>query len=97
MIKPLNDNILLKTAPAETKTASGIILTATDKKEENIAIVAAVGEGRLVDGKRILPVVKENDKVIFDNYATIEVEYLNEKYLIVPETAILAIIESKSI
>ena len=31
----------------------------------------------------VLPTVKENDKVIFDKYAAIEFEYLNEKYLIV--------------
>jgi chaperonin GroES len=40
-----------------------------------------------------LPTVKENDKVIFDRYAVTEVEYLNEKYLIVPESGILAVIE----
>ncbi len=93
MIKPLNDNVLLKIAEVETKTSSGIILSANTKEEENIAIVVAVGEGILVDGKLVAPKVKENDKVIFDKYAAVEVEYLNEKYLIVPETNILAIIE----
>ena len=37
--------------------------------------------------------VKENDKVIFDRYAVTEVKYLNEKYLIIPETDILAVIK----
>lgn len=93
MIKPLNDNVLLKIATVETKTASGIILNVSDKEEENIGVVIAVGDGKIVEGKQVLPIVKENDKVIFDKYAAIEVEYLNEKYLIVPETGILAVIE----
>ena len=93
MIKPLNDNVLLKIATVETKTASGIILNVSDKEEKNIGIVIAVGDGKIVEGKQVLPIVKENEKVIFDKYAAIEVEYLNEKYLIVPETGILAVIE----
>jgi len=93
MIKPLNDNVLLKIATVEAKTASGIILNVSDKEEKNIGIVIAVGDGKIVEGKQVLPIVKENDKVIFDKYAAIEVEYLNEKYLIVPETGILAVIE----
>ncbi|MGI6608557.1 MAG: co-chaperone GroES [Erysipelotrichaceae bacterium] len=93
MIKPLNDNVVLKITNVESKTANGIILTATAKEAENIGIVVAVGAGKIVDGKRILPTVKENDKVIFDRYAVTEVEYLNEKYLIVPESGILAVIE----
>ncbi|MDI9541026.1 MAG: co-chaperone GroES [Bacillota bacterium] len=76
MIKPLNDNVLLKTT-----------------EEENIAIVLAVGDRKIVDGKNVLPMVKENDKVIFDRYAVTEVKYLNEKYLIIPETDILAVIK----
>ena len=76
MIKPLNDNVLLKTT-----------------EEENLAIVLAVGDRKIVDGKNVLPMVKENDKVIFDRYAVTEVKYLNEKYLIIPETDILAVIK----
>ena len=37
MIRPLNGNVLLKRSIVETKTASGIILSADAKEEENIA------------------------------------------------------------
>ncbi|HPW53517.1 MAG TPA: co-chaperone GroES [Erysipelotrichaceae bacterium] len=93
MIKPLNENVLLKRAVVESKTASGIILTANSREADNIGIVVAVYESRIVDGNTVTPMVKVNDKVVFDNYAAMEVEYLNEKYLLVPETSILAIIE----
>ena len=93
MIKPLNDNVLLKKEIVENKTASGIILSSNENVEENIGVVVAVGNGKLEDGKRIEMTVKENDKVIFDKYATTEVTYKEEKYLLIAESKILAIID----
>ena len=69
MIRPLNDNVLIKKETIENKTASGIILSAKENTEDNIGVVIAVGEGSLVDGKRVPMTVKVNDKVIFDKYA----------------------------
>ena len=93
MIKPLNDNVLLKKEIIENKTASGIILSTNENKEENIGRVVAVGDGKLVDGARIPMTVKENDVVIFDKYATTDITYENEEYLLIPESKILAVIK----
>ncbi len=93
MIKPLNDNVLLKKEVVENKTASGIILSSNENVEENIGVVVAVGNGKLEDGKRIEMTVKENDKVIFDKYSTTEVTYKDEKYLLISESKILAVID----
>lgn len=93
MIKPLNDNVLIKKEVVENKTASGIILSSNRNDEENIGIVVAVGNGRMEDGKRVEMTVKENDRVIFDKYATTEVSYRDEKYLLISEGKILAVIE----
>ena len=93
MIKPLNDNVLLKKEVVENKTASGIILSTSEKSEENVGVVVAVGNGKMVDGKREPMNVKVNDKVIFEKYSTTEVEYQNEKYLLISESKILAVIE----
>ena len=93
MIRPLNDNVLVKKETIENKTASGIILSAKENTEDNIGVVIAVGEGSLVDGKRIPMTVKVNDKVIFDKYAGKEVEYQGEKYLLVSESKIYAVID----
>ena len=71
MIKPLNNNVLLKKEVTENKTASGIILSTSESKEENIGLVVAVGDGKVVDGKKIPMTVKVNDRVIFDRYATL--------------------------
>lgn len=93
MIKPLYDNVLVKKEVIESKTASGIILSTNEKKADNIGRVIAVGNGRVEDGKHIDMSVKVNDRVIYDKYATTEIEYESEKYLLVSETKILAIIE----
>ncbi|MBQ3375448.1 MAG: co-chaperone GroES [Erysipelotrichaceae bacterium] len=93
MIRPLNDNVLIKKETIENKTASGIILSAKENTEDNIGVVIAVGEGSLVDGKRVPMTVKVNDKVIFDKYAGKEVEYQGEKYLLVSESKIYAVID----
>ena len=66
MIKPLNDNVLVKKEVIENKTASGIILSAKENTDDNIGVVIAVGDGKLVDGKKVPMTVKVNDKVIFD-------------------------------
>jgi chaperonin GroES len=93
MIKPLNDNVLLKKEVTENKTASGIILSTNESKEENFGLVVAVGDGKIVDGKKIAMTVKVNDRVIFDKYATTEIKYKDEEYLLIPEGKILAVIE----
>ena len=93
MIKPLNDNVLLKKEIIENKTASGIILSTNENKEENVGLVVAVGNGKLEGGKRTEMSVKVNDRVIFDKYATTTVKFQDEEYLLIPESKILAVIE----
>lgn len=95
MIRPLYDNVLIKKEIVENKTASGIIISTNEKKADNIGRVIAVGTGRFEDGKQIGMNVKVNDKVIYDKYATTEIEYENEKYLLVSETKILAVIDQE--
>ena len=93
MIRPLNDNVLLKKEVIENKTASGIILSTNENKEENVGLVVAVGNGKLENGKRSEMTVKVNDRVIFDKYATTTVKFRDEEYLLIPESKILAVIE----
>ena len=93
MIKPLNDNVLLKKEVIENRTKSGIILSTNENKEENIGVVVAVGDGRVEDGKRIPMTVKPDQRVIFDKYATTDIKYQDEDYMLISESKILAIVE----
>lgn len=92
MLKPLNDNVILQKPKIEDKTASGIILT-TSKDEPDYAFVVEVGDGIVVDGKKIPTTVKKGDKVIFKKYSTTDFKYNDEEYLVISEKDILAIIK----
>jgi len=93
MLKPLHDNVVLKKEKVEQKTASGIILTEDVNEEPDFATVVAVGEGALVDGKRVPVSVKVGDKAVFKKYSTTEFKFEDEEYLVINEKDILAIIE----
>ena len=93
-LKPLADRVVIKALEAEETTASGIVLPGKDKEKPQQAEVVAVGPGGVVDGKEIKMEVKVGDKVIYSKYAGTEVEMnRDEKYIIVKQSDILAIIE----
>jgi len=93
-IKPLYDRVVVKKTEVEQKTAGGIILPDTAKEESQIGEVVAVGEGRLLENGEVRPLkVKEGDNVLYSKYAGNEVELDGEKYLIIREEDILAVIE----
>jgi len=89
MIKPLNDNVVIKMVEAEEKTAGGIILTGTAKEQPEIAEVVEVGPGKTVDGKLIPMDVVKGDKVIC-SYTGKKVKLDGEEYRIVSQDDILA-------
>lgn len=92
MIKPLNDNVVLKLEKKENKTASGIILTKTEQAEGNTAIVHAVGPGRMEDGQLVPINLVVGEKVVYQKYAGTPLELEDEEYIIISEKDILAVI-----
>lgn len=95
MIKPLNDNVVLKKEhkEEEKKTISGIIIS-SKKEESEYAVVVAVGPGKLdKDNKRIKPCVNVGDKVIYKNYSPTKVKVDDAEYLIISADDILAVLE----
>ncbi|MEY8441712.1 co-chaperone GroES [Lactobacillaceae bacterium 24-114] len=94
MLKPLGDRVLLKAETEEEKTVGGIVLASNAKERPTTGTVVAVGAGRTLDnGEKVAPAVKEGDQVLFDKYAGNEVEYDGEKYLVVHEKDLVAIVE----
>jgi len=92
-ITPLGDNVIVERLEAQKTTKGGIVLPDSAKEKPREGIVIAVGEGRLSeDGKRIPVSVKPKDRVIFSSYAGTEVKYAGSEYLIVREEEILAVV-----
>lgn len=97
-IKPLADRVVVRPLTEEeagTKSASGIILPESAKKEQaGEGIVVVVGAGKWdEDGeKRISMEVKEGDRVVYSKYGFDEVKIEDKEYFIVGEASILAVI-----
>ena len=87
-IKPLADRVVIEPAPAETKTASGIIIPDSAKEKPQEGIVVAVG-----NGKKDEPMtVAVGDKVLYGKYSGTELKLEGKDFLIMREADILAII-----
>ncbi|MBQ7388173.1 MAG: co-chaperone GroES [Paludibacteraceae bacterium] len=87
-IKPLADRVLIQPAAAEEKTVGGIIIPDSAKEKPLKGIVVAVGTGSK-DEEMIL---KAGDTVLYGKYAGTELELDGEKYLIMRQSDVLAII-----
>jgi len=94
-IRPLADRVVIKPADREEKTKSGIYLPDTASKERPMeGTVLAIGEGRLDDNGRRVPMnVKAGDKVLFAKYSGTEYKVDDIEYLILSEKDILGIIQ----
>ena len=91
---PLGDRVVLKECVAEETTKSGIVLPTSSQEKPQYAEVVAVGPGAVVDGEKIEVQVKVGDKVIYSRYAGNDVELDGEKYIIVKQNDIHAVVEA---
>ena len=92
-IKPLADRVVVKPAPAEEKTASGIIIPDTAKEKPMMGEIVAAGKGKTTDdGKFVAMELKVGDKVLYGKYSGTEVTIEGEDYLIMRESDVYAII-----
>ena len=87
-IRPLADRVLIEPAPAETTTASGIIIPDSAKEKPQKGIVIAIGTG----SKDEPLTVKVGDTVLYGKYAGTELAVEGNDYLIMRESDIFAIV-----
>jgi chaperonin GroES len=93
-LKPLGDRLIVEPIEQEEMTASGIVLPETAKEKPMQGKVMAAGPGaRKDDGTRVAMDVSEGDTVLYAKYAGTEVKIGDNKYLILKETDVLAIVE----
>ena len=88
-IQPLADRVLIKPAAAEEKTVGGIIIPDTAKEKPLKGSVIAVGNGTKDEDM----VLKAEDTVLYGKYSGTEVELDGEKYLIMRQSDVLAILQ----
>ena len=88
-VKPLSDRVLVLPNPAETTTASGLIIPDSAKEKPAAGKVVAVGPGT----KDVTMELSVGDKVVISKYTGTNVKLDGQDYIIVSEKDILAIVE----
>lgn len=92
-IRPVGDRVVVKPAPKEEVTRSGIVIPDTAKEKPQEGIVIAVGSGRLLENGERSPIdVNEGDRVLFAKYGGTEFKLDGEEYLVLKESDILAVV-----
>jgi len=87
-MKPINDRVVVKPAPAEEKTKGGIIIPDTAKEKPQRGEIIAVGPGK--EGN--LMTVQVGDIVLYGKYAGQELNHEGSDYLIMREDDILLVL-----
>ena len=94
--RPLGDRVLVKRVEEESKTKGGIIIPDTAKEKPQEGIVVAVGKGARGDDNEIIPMdVKPKDRVLFGKWSGTEVTVDGEELLIMKESDIMGVLETK--
>ena len=92
-VTPLSDRVIVKPAPAEEKTAGGIIIPDTAKEKPQEGKVVAVGKGKMTEaGKLMTPEVKAGDTILFGKYSGSEVTLDGEDHLIMREDDVMGVV-----
>lgn len=108
----VGDRVLIKPREMEARTKSGLVLPATVQEKEEIqsGYVIKIGPGYPIPSqeldepwkedvqqtKYIGMQAQEGDLAIFLKSRSHEIEFENEKYLIIPHSAILLLIREES-
>ena len=95
MLKPLGDRVVLEVQKEEEQSVGGIVLASNAKEkphngQSNWPLVQDVS---LITVKGSFLLSKGDQSVVFDKYAGTEVSYEGEKYLVVRENDIVAVVE----
>jgi chaperonin GroES len=96
-IRPLNDRVVVTRVAEAEKTTGGLFIPDSAKEKPARGIVVAVGNGKLDDhGKRIPVDLKKDDEILFGKYAGTELELDGTKHVVLREDEVLAVINSGS-
>jgi chaperonin GroES len=95
--KPLHDRVLVRRVESEEKTSGGLIIPDSAKEKPSEGEVVACGAGARKDnGELIEMAVSVGDRIMFGKWSGTEVTIDGEELLIMKESDILGIIDTKA-
>ena len=93
-LRPLHDRILVKRLEEQDERHGSIIIPDTAKEKPQEGKVIAVGNGKVTDDGKKLPLdVKGGDRILFGKYSGSEVKIDGQEYLILREEDVLGILD----
>ena len=94
--RPLHDRVVVLRVEEDTKTKGGIIIPDTAQEKPMQGEVIAAGPGTRDENGKLIPIdVKPGDIVLFGKWSGTEVVLSGEELLIMNESDIMGVIESK--
>ena len=96
--RPLHDRVVVRRVEQEAKSKGGIIIPDTAKEKPQEGEVIAVGPGARAEDGSITPLdVKVGDRVLFSKYGGTDVKIDGEELLIMKESDIMGVLETKKV
>ena len=95
--RPLHDRVLVRRVEENAKTRGGIIIPDTAKEKPQEGEIIAVGTGVRNEEGRLTPLdVTTGDRILFGKWSGTEVTIDGEELLIMKESDILGVIETRA-
>ena len=95
--QPLSDNIVVIEDEETDLTESGLLLPDSRRKQnQSTGTVVAVGPGRLFPDYTYSHIgIKTGDKVVFGRLSGVQLNYENQKYLVLSAGSVMAVIHGE--
>ena len=91
-IYPVSDRLLVRREESDSVSPGGIHIPGAAAERKRSGIVIAVGPGKW-EGNKLIPLqVEVENRVLFSEHAGTEIEFEGEKYLMIRESEVLAIL-----
>lgn len=93
---PIRDRILVKKLEDSMKTKSGLVLSDDTKERPTKGIALAVGEGKVNEDGKLLPmVIKKGDIIVYPKFSGHPIKIDGVEYLILEEKEILGLMKGE--
>jgi chaperonin GroES len=92
-IHPLADRIVVRPIEETEHVRGGLHIPDMVKDKPLHGEVVAAGPGRIKKGKRIPMELTVGQKILYERYTGIEVSFDDDRYLIIKESDVLAVID----
>jgi chaperonin GroES len=93
---PIRDRLLVKKIEDAMKTKSGLTLSDDTKERPTKGEVLAVGEGKISEDGKLLPmIIKKGDCIVFPKYAGHPIKLEGTEHLILDEDEVLGVLKGE--